>query len=117
MSLADDLAAASAAAVSVARSQIDAAIADIGLSAGAEAKERAQVCAAHLGGYVRLALKGEISPDVARMAVERELWAIEQVALGLKDVAAQEAMKRVKAVLTSVVEIGLALATKALLAL
>ena len=116
MGRAEDLAAASAAALAAAGAQLDAAIADAGVH-GAEAKEHARAYAARLGGYVRLALKGEISPEVARMAVERELWALEQLALGLKDVAAQEAMKRVKNVLASAVEIGLALATKALLAL
>ena len=114
MSLADDLAAAAAEALAMARSQIDAAVADA-VAAGPEAKEQAHAYATRLGGYVRLALKGEISPEVARMAVERELAALEQVAMGLKDVAAQEAMKRVKTVLASAVEIGLTLATKALL--
>jgi hypothetical protein len=100
-------------ALSAGGEELRAAFVDLRTSAKQHAT-RAEELAAKAAGFLRAGLAGEIPLDVAREAADREVGALEELALQVQDAGEQQAIRRARRAMSLAVDAGTALAKVAL---
>jgi len=100
-------------ALSAGGKELNAAFADLRAAAPQYATKAGEL-GAKAAGFLREGLEGKIPLDMAQEAANREVSALEELALQVVDVAAQNALRRTRRAMSIAVEAGTALAKVAL---
>lgn len=83
--------------------------ADVLKAASGEALTLGEAYANRIASFVALAVDGTLSADIATKAIEREIAALEELGLGIKEKAVAEAFATAKEILKVVAKVGISL--------